>query len=211
MKIPLQEFAYDQCRELIRSGRFIPGELYSESAISKELGISRTPLRTALQRLEKEGLVTRLPQRGFRVNQFAAEDLEELFTIRKAIEGYAAEYLARHLAGEGIELYQNHLERQRRAKDDDDYRPFARADREFHQDLVKAVGNRRLLDIYAELRLSVELIASRRFKLDDQRHQSLADHEAIVEAIRAKDPTAARQAVYHHLDLAMELIKKEVF
>ncbi len=87
MKIPLQEFAYQKCQELIGSGELIPGKLYSESAMSKQLGISRTPLRTALQQLEKEGLIIRLPQRGFYVYEFKEKDIEELFAIRKAIEG----------------------------------------------------------------------------------------------------------------------------
>ena len=95
MKIPLQEFAYQKCQELIGSGELSPGNLYSESAISKQLGISRTPLRTALQQLEKEGLIIRLPQRGFYVYEFEEKDIEELFAIRKAIEGYAVEQIAR--------------------------------------------------------------------------------------------------------------------
>ncbi len=209
MKIALQDLAYQKCREMIEKGLLTPGEMHSESAISKELGISRTPLRTAIQRLEKEGIVTRLPQRGFYVNQFGEKDIEELFAIRKAIEGFAAESLAKRAADIDLGVYDRHLASQAAVSDAEDVRFFVEADRSFHVDIVSALENQRLIDIYADLRQSIALIAVRRFKLSRQREQSLAEHRAIVKAIRRGDPAAAREAVYRHLDSAMELLKKQ--
>lgn len=114
-KISLQEFAFNECKALIESGELSPGNLYSEVVVSKQLGISRTPLRTALQNLEKDGLIIRLPQRGFYVYQFTEKDIEELFTIRKAIEGYAVEYIAKNRLEIDISQINNHLKRQERA------------------------------------------------------------------------------------------------
>jgi DNA-binding GntR family transcriptional regulator len=138
MKIPLQEFAYKKCQELIGSGELSPGQLYSESAMSKQLGISRTPLRTALQQLEKEGLIIRLPQRGFYVYDFQEKDIEELFTIRKAIEGYAVEHIAKKNREVNLGQAKKHLEAQEDARQSDDYSIFIREDRKFHENLVKS-------------------------------------------------------------------------
>ncbi len=208
MKIPLQEFAYQKCQELIGSGELIPGKLYSESAMSKQLGISRTPLRTALQQLEKEGLIIRLPQRGFYVYEFKEKDIEELFTIRKAIEGYAVEHIAKTWAKEDLKKAKQHLSAQEDARQSDDYSIFIREDRKFHENLVKALNNKRLVTIYSDLRQSIELLGLKRFKMNSQRHQSIAEHKTIIKAIENGDPLAAREAVYNHLDMAMIPLKE---
>ena len=208
MKIPLQEFAYQKCQELIGSGELIPGKLYSESAMSKQLGISRTPLRTALQQLEKEGLIIRLPQRGFYVYEFKEKDIEELFAIRKAIEGYAVEHIAKTQAEVGLKKAKQHLSAQQDARQSDDYSVFIREDRKFHENLVKALDNKRLVTIYSDLRQSIELIGLKRFKMNSQRNQSISEHKAIIQAIENGDPLAAREAVYNHLDMAMMSLKK---
>lgn len=211
MKILLQDYAYEKCRELIQSGELISGQLYSEVALSRDLDISRTPLRSAIQRLEKEGLVTRLPQRGFQVNQFSIEDIQELFDIRKAIEGFAVETLA--LKGGGPELTELkryiRLQDQKTDNGEENLRPFLETDREFHETLVHALKNSRLVEMYADLRQSIALSAMKRFKLTGQRSQSLSEHRDIIGAIEARDPVAARKAIYRHIDSALELIKQE--
>lgn len=208
MKIPLQEFAYNKCQELIGSGELSPGHLYSESAMSKQLGISRTPLRTALQQLESDGLIIRLPQRGFYVYQFKEKDVEELFTIRKAIEGYAVEYIAKKTLEIDLRQAKKHLKAQEEARQSDDYSIFIREDRKFHENLVKALNNKRLVMIYSGLRQSIELIGLKRFKMNSQRNQSIAEHKTIISAIEKGDPLAAREAVYNHLDMAMVSLKQ---
>jgi DNA-binding GntR family transcriptional regulator len=208
MKIPLQEFAYNKCQELIGSGELSPGQLYSESAISKQLGISRTPLRTALQQLEREGLIIRLPQRGFYVYEFKEKDIEELFAIRKAIEGYAVEHIAKKNQEIDLEPAMIHLKAQEEARQSDDYSIFIREDRKFHENIVNALNNKRLVMIYSDLRQSIELIGLKRFKMNSQRNQSIAEHKTIITAIEDGDPLAAREAVYNHLDMALVSLKK---
>ena len=208
MKIPLQEFAYKKCQELIGSGELSPGNLYSESAVSKQLGISRTPLRTALQQLEREGLIIRLPQRGFYVYQFEEKDIEELFAIRKAIEGFAVEHIAKRKQEIDLVEAKKHLAAQEEARKSDDYSEFIREDRKFHENLVRTLNNKRLVAIYSDMRQSIELLGLRRFKMSSQRNQSITEHNAIIKAIENGDPLAAREAVYDHLDMAMIPLKQ---
>ena len=210
MKISLQEFAYNKCQELIESGELSPGHLYSESAMSKQLGISRTPLRTALQQLERDGLIIRLPQRGFYVYQFMEKDIEELFVIRKAIEGYAVEHIAKKRLEIDLNQVKKHLKAQEEARKSNDFSIFIQEDRKFHENLVKTINNERLVMIYSDLRQSIELIGLKRFKLDSQRNQSIAEHKSIIKAIEKGDPLAAREAVYKHLDMAMISLKKHL-
>jgi DNA-binding GntR family transcriptional regulator len=205
-KISLQEFAYNECKALIESGELSPGNLYSEVAMSKQLGISRTPLRTALQNLEKDGLIIRLPQRGFYVYQFTKKDIEELFAIRKALEGYAVETIATESLEIDISQLNKHLEGQERAIDSDNFSAFIKEDRMFHENLIQVLNNKRLVTIYSDLRQSIELLGLQRFKLNSQRNLSIAEHKMIIDAIANNDPGAAKAAVFNHLDSALRLL-----
>lgn len=209
MKLSLQEFAYLKCRELLEDGDLLPGELYSEAALSKQLNISRTPLRGAIQQLEKEGLVTRLPQRGFQVNEFDQKDIEELFAIRKAIEGFAVEHLARNASQEVVSTFREHLKDQETFCNLDDFQPFSEADRKFHEEIVNSVDNSRLVEMYGDLRLSITLFARKRFRVTRQRDKALAEHKTILEAIEKGDATQAREALYHHMDSVLEMYFKQ--
>jgi DNA-binding GntR family transcriptional regulator len=208
MKLSLQEFAYNECKSLIESGELTPGKLYSEVAMSKQLGISRTPMRTALQNLEKDGLIIRLPQRGFYVYQFTQKDIQELFAIRKALEAYAVETITRKKLAMNIDLLNSHINRQEKALQTDNFTAFILEDRKFHEHIVHALENNRLTTIYSDLRQSIELLGLQRFKVNSQRNLSIKEHKAIVQAIASGDPTASREAVYHHLDSALHLLLK---
>jgi DNA-binding GntR family transcriptional regulator len=206
MKVSLQEFAYNECKALIESGELSPDNLYSEVALSKQLGVSRTPMRTALQNLEKDGLIIRLPQRGFYVYKFTKEDIKELFAIRKALEGYAVETIANEKLTIDISQLNKHLEGQKKAIKSDNFAMFIQEDRKFHENFVQALDNKRLGIIYSDLRQSIELLGLQRFKLKSQRTLSIAEHKIIIEAIEKGDPWAAREAVYNHLDSALRLL-----
>lgn len=208
MKLSLQEFAYNECKSLIESGELSTGKLYSEVAMSKQLGISRTPMRTALQNLEKDGLIIRLPQRGFYVYQFTEEDIQELFAIRKALEGYAVETIANKKLTMNIDKLNSHIQRQKKAIQTDNFAAFIREDRKFHEHIIYALKNNRLTTIYSDLRQSIELLGLQRFKLNRQRNLSIKEHKAIVKSIQLRDPHASREAVYNHLDSALLLLLK---
>lgn len=208
MKLSLQEFAYNKCKALIESGELSPGELYSEVSLSKQLGISRTPMRTALQNLEKDGLIIRLPQRGFYVYKFTEEDIRELFAIRRALEGYALETIANEKLAMDIDKLNSHIHRQEEAIQTDNLAAFIQEDRMFHDHIIHTLKNKRLTAIYSNLRQSIELLGLQRFKLNSQRNLSIKEHKAIVKSIQLGDPIASKEAVYSHLDSALILLLK---
>ena len=134
--------------------------------------------------------------------------IEELFAIRKAIEGYAVEHIAKKKGKIDLGPAMIHLKAQEEARQSDDYSIFIREDRKFHENLVNALDNKRLVMIYSDLRQSIELIGLKRFKMNSQRNQSIAEHKTIIKAIEEGDPLAAREAVYNHLDMALVSLKK---
>lgn len=206
IKAPLQEYAYQECKVLIESGELSPGHLYSEVALAKQLGVSRTPMRTALQNLEKDGLIIRLPQRGFYVYQFTKQDILELFAIRKALEGFAVETIAHNKIAIDSKQLNMHMQRQKKALQSDNFSLFIQEDRQFHETLIQALNNKRLFAAYSDLRQSIELFGLQRLKISSQRNQSIEEHTVIIQEIEEGNPHSARNAVYRHLDSALELL-----
>lgn len=211
MEGPLQNQAYQKLVEWINAGRLKPGELYSELTVSKELKVSRTPVRTALQRLEGDGLVVRLPQRGFYVYQFKKRDVEEFFELRKALEGYAIEFISRNTDKIDVERFPKFVEAQRKLVSTSSPNKYMREDFAFHQSLIKTTRNRRMLALYAGLRQSMEvaclhLIVTER----EDRRRLTEEHEAIVAKMLEGNPIAAKKALFKHLDTAKKLVIESI-
>ncbi len=211
MQAPLQIQAYQKLIEWINAGKLKPGELYSELVVSRELKVSRTPIRTALQRLEADGLVVRLPQRGFYVYQFKKKDVEELFELRKALEGYAIEFICRHRDKIDVERFPRFVEAQRKLVSQSSPDKYMREDFAFHQSLIKTMRNKRMLALFSGLRQSMEvaclhLIVTKR----EDRRKLTEEHEDIVANIVKGNPIAAKEALFKHLDTAKELLIKSI-
>ena len=197
--------------EWINAGKLKPGELYSELVVSRELKVSRTPIRTALQRLEADGLVVRLPQRGFYVYQFKKKDVEELFELRKALEGYAIEFICSNNERIDLKRFTRYMESQRRLIEKSTPDRYMREDFAFHQSLIKTTRNRRMVSLWSGLRQSMEvaclhLIVTKR----EDRRKLTEEHEDIVANIIEGDPVAAKEALFKHLDTAKDLLIESI-
>ena len=211
MQAPLQTQAYQKLVEWINAGKLKPGELYSELVVSRELKVSRTPIRTALQRLEADGLVVRLPQRGFYVYQFKKKDVEELFELRKALEGYAIEFICSNNERIDLKRFTRYMESQRRLIEKSTPDRYMREDFAFHQSLIKTTRNRRMVSLWNGLRQSMEvaclhLIVTKR----EDRRKLTEEHEDIVANIIEGDPVAAKEALFKHLDTAKDLLIESI-
>jgi len=211
MQAPLQTQAYHKLMEWINSGKLKPGELYSELVVSRELRVSRTPIRTALQRLEADGLVVRLPQRGFYVYQFKKKDVEELFELRKALEGHAIEFICRHRDRIDVERFPKFIETQRKLVSQGSPDKYMKEDFAFHQSLIKTMRNKRMLALFSGLRQSMEvaclhLIATKR----EDRRKLTEEHEAVVAKIIEGNPIAAKEALFRHLDTVKKLVIESI-
>jgi len=211
MQGPLQNQAYQKLVEWINAGRLKPGKLYSELTVSKQLKVSRTPVRTALQRLEGDGLVVRLPQRGFYVYQFKKKDLEEIFELRKALESYAIEFICTHSDKIDVQRFPKFVAAQRRLVSQGSPDKYMREDLAFHQSLIKTMRNKRMLALFSGLRQSMEVACLHLIVTKQEDRQKLTEeHEDIVVNIVKGKPIAAKKALFKHLDTAKELLIKSI-
>jgi len=189
----------DRLRDVILSGACPPGEHLRELHLAETLGVPRGPVREALLLLESEGLVERRLHRGAVVRAIAPETLEEVFTLRLALERVAAEFAARRRTDEDVEGLRRHLAGLRA---DADARPDVRRDIAFHDEIVRIARHERLQvawrGLHSQLRLLIRQVGS---YSPEGRY---ADHERIVDAIAAGDPERAVAEIEQHIKGAYE-------
>jgi len=194
--------------ERILNGTYRPGERLVETRIAAELGTSQAPVREALRDLELLRFVESEPFRGARVREVSLDELIEIYPVRAAIEEVAAREAATKLDGE-VEALAAELDAMHRAADADDLHAQVEHDVAFHRLIVEASGNRILLETWQSLRIEARtIVTALRSGLDG--HEIAERHRPVLEALRARDPELAGDALRRHVEQYGELLKGAV-
>jgi DNA-binding GntR family transcriptional regulator len=200
----IREAAYKHLRGAILAGSLVPGERISEPAFAETLGLSRTPIREALQSLAKEGLVEITPHKGARVRQLSVKEIEEVYQVRAVLESEAARLAACHATRDEVGSIFACLEHLN-TLDPDNFTAQRQADMRFHSCFVAAGHNGTLEHLFNNLQGSLSLLRSYTSNLS-QTLETKAQHLAIAEAIRNKQPEAAASAAKTHVLRFMTLV-----
>ncbi|RLB39424.1 MAG: hypothetical protein DRH12_11520 [Deltaproteobacteria bacterium] len=204
--LPLAKMAYQALRDSILSGDLVPGQIYNEMTLARELGISRTPVREALLELSSQGLVTYLPRKGVMVKHYTKRDVEEIFELRKAIELTALEKIARSSSLPDLSPLEKSLESQRRAWRRKDSDAYIRFDRSFHLMFCEMIGNRRFVAILENIRDLIHLMAVRALNREGRFEEVLREHEKVISSLRKGDAQSAKRAMDYHLERSKEAV-----
>lgn len=198
----MQKDAYALILEAIERGDYHPGDRLVESELAERLGVSRTPVREALQRLETQGMLTR-DGRSLIVASLDHNQLAELYTVRAELEGLAARLAARHATEEEVRVLRGMVEEDRRLIGGDP-RALSRANKRFHRLIHLASHNRFLVQQLDLVHRAMALMATTSFAAEGRDEAALAEHDAIVRAIEAGDGETAYQALKAHISKAFE-------
>jgi DNA-binding GntR family transcriptional regulator len=191
------EFVYASLRDAISDGRIAPGERVREEEVARNLGVSRTPVREALQRLQQRGLLVLGAGRGLVVAQLSQQQIIELYAMRQILEGSAARFAATHATPAEIEiLYQ--LQDELKAAEGDALL-HTNLNRQFHQAIYEAAHNRYLMQTLDSLHDSFALLRSTTFRLPHRQRDSHEERRRIIAAIEARDPDRAEQEAREHI------------
>jgi DNA-binding GntR family transcriptional regulator len=201
LKTP-QKDAYTLILEAIDAGVYKPGDRLVESELAERLGVSRTPVREALQRLETQSMLTR-DGRSLIVASLDHNQLSELYVVRTELEGLAARLAARHASDEEIRVLQGMVADDKQLLGGDP-RALSRANKRFHRQIHLASHNRFLIQQLDLVHRSMALMATTSFAAEGRDAEALAEHDAIVAAIAAHDGDAAYQALRSHISKAFE-------
>jgi len=209
LKVSLADKVADYLREAIFRGKIAPGEQLREVPLSKVMGISRGPIRDAMNRLEREGLVT-IPRNGRTiVARLTQEDFDEVYSLRLGLERVAMQYAIRNATpadlGEMQQIVNVMVEAVNRGISEKD---AADLDLHFHDVLYQASCHKRLQSVWADLRPQIYIFLLSRNVADSDFRIQMTRHQEIVDVIRAKDEAQALQVIETHLQVAYNRISK---
>ena len=193
--------AYAMILDAIEEGEFRPGGRLVESELAERFGVSRTPVREALQRLETQGLVAR-DGRSLIVASLDHSQMADLYAVRAQLEGLAARLAARHAAAEEVRVLRRMAAEDRALVGDP--KALARANRRFHGQIHLASHNRFLVQQLDLVHRSMALMAETSLAVDGRGAEALDEHDRIVAAIAARDEDAAEDALRAHISAAFE-------
>jgi DNA-binding GntR family transcriptional regulator len=204
--LPLAKMAYERLRDSILHGQLVPGEVYNEMTLAKDLGISRTPVREALLELSAQGLVIFLPRKGVLVKHFTKKDVEEIFELRRVIELAATEKVTGREPPCDLSKLKKHLDDQRKAVVKKDFTGFMKADRAFHATFCDLTDNRRLSQIIENIRDLIHFMGMQGLGTTGRAEVVIQEHERVLKAVAQRDPFKARKEMEHHLNLSEQAV-----
>ncbi len=199
---PLREIVFEHLREAILKGQLRPGERLMEMQLADEMGVSRTPVREAIRKLELEGLVIMIPRRGAYVADLSIKDVAETFEIRSALEGLAASLAAERITPEETEEMERILVRIGAAIEEDDTQQIVALDEEYHNLLYKASRNDRLMQILNNLREQIQRFRVTTLGMPGRGRGVLQEHRKITEAISERNAELAHKLALEHMENA---------
>ncbi len=206
---PLREIVYEELKLLIVKGKIKPGMRLMEEELAEDMGVSRTPIREAIRKLEKEGLITIEPRRGAYVSQLSKQDMVEILEVRQNVEGFAAELAAKRITEEEKIELRKIAEEYEIAVKENDMAAMIKADTAFHHVIVEATRNKILIQMVEQLQ---ELVLRFRYLYYDNFKRSekmTAEHKMIYMAIIDGKPDVAKESADVHINRLKELVLSE--
>jgi len=209
-KKPLREEVYESLRKSILHGKLKPGQHLIEGQLAGQAGISRTPVREAIHKLERDELLTRLPKGGYAVTEFTKEDVEEIFRIRSALESYAAYLATLHMAPDKISVLEDKLRESEGALEKGDADKAVQLNTEFHDVLYKSCKSKKLVEMINTFRDYFYRYRSALLHIENGIRISNEDHRQMLEAMKRKKPRLAERLVRKHLERGKDLVLREI-
>lgn len=208
--LPLRDVVFNTLRQAILTGELKPGERLMEIHLANKLGVSRTPIREAIRKLELEGLVTMIPRRGAEVAQITGKSLQDVLEVRRSLDALCAELACERISDEDIERLEVACKEFEEATKKGDMRAIASADVSLHDIIVQATGNKRLVQLVNNLAEQMYRYRFEYIKDFSVYSRLIEEHRVIFEAIRDKNKEVAAAAAVTHIDNQMESIARQL-
>ena len=198
--LPLRDVVFQTLRQAILRGKLEPGERLMELHLADMLGVSRTPVREAIRKLELEGLVITIPRKGAVVAQITRTDLEDVLEVRCALEELAVRKACRNMTAQQLAALREAASRFEQEIAAGDLMESAQADVDFHEMISDATGNRRLIQILNNIRSQVY-----RYRLENLKNKAshpdlIREHTRLIEALERHDEEEAARFIRVHIE-----------
>jgi len=203
-QINLKERAYAEIRSRVLSGELNAGTPLSEYQLADELELSRTPVREAVKRLEREGLLQSIPNRGTFVAELTVRDVSEIYQVREQLEGFAARVAAEKMSDEGVKRLEEEIITLNKLASEGQLIEVVNSDIRLHKQIIASTQNSRLIELLGTLDDQMHRVRALFPQSSQWLEATLAGHANIVNAIKARDGEKAEKAMKAHLRSARE-------
>lgn len=204
--LPLRDVVFNTLRQAILTGEMKPGERLMEIHLANKLGVSRTPIREAIRKLELEGLVIMIPRRGAEVAQITWKNLKDVLEVRRALDVLAIELACERMEKEELARLYQACEKFREATLTNDARVIAQADVDFHDLIVESTRNNRLMQLVNNLSEQMYRYRFEYIKDASQHERLVKEHYEMYDSILNKNMERAAKVVRQHIDNQEEAI-----
>ena len=198
--LPLRDVVFNTLRQAILRGELKPGERLMEIQLANKLGVSRTPIREALRKLELEGLVNMVPRKGAEVADITEKSLRDVLEVRKALEELSVQLACEKITEDEIEELKRAAERFKDTLDDQDVTKIAEADVAFHDIIYTATDNQKLILLLNNLREQMYRYRVEYLKKEEAYPQLIAEHEELIDNISKRNKEEATRIMCEHID-----------
>ena len=198
--LPLRDVVFNTLRQAILRGELKPGERLMEIQLANKLGVSRTPIREALRKLELEGLVNMVPRKGAEVADITEKSLRDVLEVRKALEELSVQLACEKITEEEIEELKRVAERFKDTLNDQDVTKIAEADVAFHDVIYTATDNQKLILLLNNLREQMYRYRVEYLKKEAAYPQLIAEHEELIDNISKRNKEEATRIMCEHID-----------
>ena len=208
--LPLRDVVFNTLRRAILRGELVPGQRLMEIRLADQMGVSRTPVREAIRKLELEGLVVMVPRKGAEVAHISGKNLRDVLEVRRALEELAGELACERMTTEDFKKLEQANLKFASVLDSDDITVLGQADEEFHGLIYQATDNDRLVQMVNHLREQMYRYRIEHLKNKSQRTILLQEHQDIMRALAARDVEAVRRAIRFHINKQEAQIAKMI-
>lgn len=204
--LPLRDVVFNTLRRAILRGELKPGERLMEIQLANKLGVSRTPIREAIRKLELEGLVLMIPRKGAEVAEITEKNLRDVLEVRCALEELAVQLACDRIDKSEVKELRAAAEHFKDVLDSDDITQIAQADEAFHDVIFTATDNQRLIQLLNNLREQMYRYRIEYLKKKECYPQLMEEHEAIICAIEGHDKEKATQITGQHISNQVDTV-----
>ncbi|MBC7959909.1 MAG: GntR family transcriptional regulator [Vallitaleaceae bacterium] len=198
--LPLRDVVFNTLREAILRGQLVPGERLMEKQLAERMGVSRTPIREAIRKLELEGLVMMVPRKGAEVAKITPKDIKDVLEVRAALEALAVKVACEKMDEIGLAKLTKVKEEFERAAKDKAVDTLIQKDIEFHDAIFAATGNEKLIHIVNNLREQIYRFRVKYISQMESYEGLVKEHEEIVESIKSGDRQRAEEITVRHIE-----------
>ena len=204
--LPLRDVVFNTLRQAILRGELMPGERLMEIQLANKLGVSRTPIREAIRKLELEGLVLMIPRKGAEVAEITEKSLRDVLEVRRALEELSVQLACEKITKEEIRELERVAKEFQQVVKSSDITEIAEVDVRFHDIIYTATDNQKLIQLLNNLREQMYRYRVEYLKRDGVFPQLIAEHEAIIRHIENNEKEKATEVMCRHIDNQVEAV-----